>query len=29
MPATYQIGKLLGKYKHFEDAPKPAKADNT
>jgi quercetin dioxygenase-like cupin family protein len=26
MPATYQIGKLLGKYKHFEDAPKPAKS---
>ena len=23
MPATYQVGKLLGKYKKFEGAPKP------
>jgi len=23
MPITYQIGKLLGKYKKFKDAPKP------
>lgn len=25
MPATYQIGKLLGKYDHFKDAPQPVK----
>jgi quercetin dioxygenase-like cupin family protein len=25
MPATYHIGKLLGKYKHFADAPEPVK----
>jgi quercetin dioxygenase-like cupin family protein len=24
IPATYYIGRLLGKYKHFENAPKPA-----
>ena len=23
LPATYLIGKMLGKYKHFEDAPEP------
>ncbi|MES2650060.1 MAG: cupin domain-containing protein [Bacteroidota bacterium] len=26
LPITYQVGKLLGKYKHFEDAPEPVKA---
>jgi quercetin dioxygenase-like cupin family protein len=25
MPVTYFIGKILGKYKHFKDAPKPVK----
>lgn len=25
MPATYYIGKLLGKYEHFKDAPEPLK----
>ena len=25
MPLTYQVGRLLGKYKHFEGAPKPLK----
>ena len=25
LPATYQIGRLLGKYKHFKDAPAPLK----
>jgi quercetin dioxygenase-like cupin family protein len=25
IPATYQIGNLLGKYKHFKDAPPPVK----
>lgn len=25
IPATYQIGKVLGKYKHFKDAPEPVK----
>jgi quercetin dioxygenase-like cupin family protein len=25
MPATYFIGKLLGKYRHFKDAPEPVK----
>jgi hypothetical protein len=23
MPVTYQIGKVLGKYKKFKDAPEP------
>jgi quercetin dioxygenase-like cupin family protein len=23
LPATYQVGKLLGKYKHFKNAPAP------
>ncbi len=26
LPATYRIGKLLGKYKHFKNAPEPVKA---
>ena len=26
IPITYQLGKLLGKYKHFKNAPKPVKA---
>lgn len=26
IPITYQIGKLLGKYKHFRNAPVPVKA---
>jgi quercetin dioxygenase-like cupin family protein len=26
MPIVYFIGKLLGKYKHFENAPEPVKA---
>ena len=26
MPATYYVGKLFGKYKHFKDAPEPIKA---
>lgn len=26
MPITYQLGRLLGKYTHFEGAPKPLKA---
>lgn len=26
IPATYQIGRLLGKYEHFKDAPEPVKA---
>lgn len=25
IPATYLVGKLLGKYKHFKDAPEPVK----
>lgn len=25
MPVTYQVGKLLGKYKHFQEAPTPLK----
>jgi len=25
IPATYYLGKLLGKYKHFKDAPEPVK----
>jgi quercetin dioxygenase-like cupin family protein len=25
LPVTYYIGKLLGKYKHFNDAPEPVK----
>ena len=25
IPATYYVGKLLGKYKHFQDAPAPLK----
>lgn len=25
IPLTYQVGKLLGKYKHFEGAPEPVK----
>lgn len=25
MPVTYRIGKWLGKYKHFNDAPAPVK----
>ncbi|GAA4454503.1 hypothetical protein GCM10023189_21070 [Nibrella saemangeumensis] len=25
MPLTYQLGRLLGKYKHFEGAPEPIK----
>lgn len=25
MPVTYYIGRLLGKYKHFKDAPAPVK----
>lgn len=27
IPITYQIGKLLGKYKHFENAPAPVLAN--
>ncbi|MDB5252030.1 MAG: cupin [Flaviaesturariibacter sp.] len=26
IPATYQVGRLLGKYKHFKDAPAPVTA---
>jgi len=26
IPLTYTVGKLLGKYKHFRDAPEPVKA---
>lgn len=26
LPATYRLGRLLRKYKHFEDAPKPLEA---
>jgi hypothetical protein len=26
IPATYYVGKLLGKYKHFKNAPEPVKA---
>lgn len=26
LPLTYILGKLLGKYRHFTDAPKPVKA---
>lgn len=26
MPLTYEVGKLLGKYKHFSNAPEPLKA---
>jgi hypothetical protein len=25
IPVTYYIGKLLGKYKHFKNAPEPVK----
>lgn len=25
LPATYQVGRLLGKYKHFANAPEPVK----
>ena len=25
LPATYYVGKLLGKYKHFKNAPEPVK----
>jgi hypothetical protein len=25
LPATYHVGRLLGKYKHFKDAPDPVK----
>jgi len=25
IPLTYNIGKLMGKYKHFKDAPEPVK----
>jgi hypothetical protein len=25
MPATYRIGMLLGKYKHFKNAPEPVR----
>jgi quercetin dioxygenase-like cupin family protein len=25
MPITYRIGQLLGKYKHFKDAPQPVR----
>ena len=25
IPATYYVGKLLGKYKHFKNAPEPVK----
>lgn len=27
IPATYYIGKILGKYKHFENAPEPVKVN--
>ena len=27
LPVTYQVGKLLGKYKHFENAPTPLKGN--
>jgi hypothetical protein len=26
IPITYYIGKLLGKYKHFKNAPEPVKS---
>lgn len=26
LPVTYFIGKLLGKYSHFKNAPEPVKA---
>ncbi len=26
LPLTYRVGKLLGKYKHFKDAPEPIRA---
>lgn len=26
LPITYRIGKVLGKYKHFQNAPEPVKA---
>ena len=26
IPATYFVGKLIGRYRHFKDAPKPVKA---
>ena len=26
LPLTYQLGKILGKYKHFDDAPEPVRA---
>jgi hypothetical protein len=25
IPLTYNIGRLMGKYKHFKDAPEPIK----
>jgi quercetin dioxygenase-like cupin family protein len=25
MPITYYVGKIMGKYKHFKDAPEPVK----
>jgi hypothetical protein len=25
IPATYYIGRILGKYKHFRNAPDPVK----
>ena len=28
MPLTYYIGKLLGKYRHFKDAPEPVTSSN-
>ena len=27
VPVTYYLGKLLGKYKHFENAPEPIKSN--
>ncbi len=27
MPVTYHVGRLLGKYKHFENAPEPVKSE--
>ena len=29
LPATVMVGKLMGKYKHFKNAPEPIKATNT
>jgi len=28
IPITYQIGRLLGKYKHFEGAPEPVRSNS-